>query len=354
MKVLVAVLILLSSYHEIYLEACKSSGSDVTSGTNNLPTILTKAKTVGVKKGDNFNLICEVDNLGIFDITWLKDEKNVVSDTRVRIETVENGSSLIVSDSEEDDTGEYVCKVSNEEVRHVVEINVKPDVVPSSGHVIATEGENVTLSCNITSGGPVTDWKWEKDMEYEGLAYPMFSFGPTFTMSDIQRRHAGLYRCKAQNLWPKPGVAEIKLEVQYSPQITQTASFDDPYYLDPSERPGVKFTPTCIVEAWPNATVEWFKDGNKLPENDQIEIKDDGVYYGYPLTQMGFSSIKDAVNSSWSFDEAKLGVYECRAQNYIGTTTAAFNIFRRCDITGLQCWCDMTRASCLDKIKNVN
>lgn len=147
---------------------------------------------------------------------------------------------------------------------------------------------------------------------------------------------------------------QIKLEVQYSPQITQTASFDDPYYLDPSERPGVKFTPTCIVEAWPNATVKWFKDGNKLPENDQIEIKDDGVYYGYPLTQMGFSSIKDAVNSSWSFDEAKLGVYECRAQNYIGTTTAAFNIFRRCDITGLQCWCDMTRASCLEKIKNVN
>ena len=49
---------------DIYLEACKSSGSDVTSGTNKLPTILTKAKTVGVKKGDNFNLICEVDNLG--------------------------------------------------------------------------------------------------------------------------------------------------------------------------------------------------------------------------------------------------------------------------------------------------
>ena len=22
----------------------------------------------------------------------------------------------------------------------------------------------MTLSCNITSGGPVTDWKWEKDM----------------------------------------------------------------------------------------------------------------------------------------------------------------------------------------------
>ena len=45
---------------DIYLEACKSSGS----GTDKLPTILTKAKTVGVKKGDNFNLICEVDNLG--------------------------------------------------------------------------------------------------------------------------------------------------------------------------------------------------------------------------------------------------------------------------------------------------
>ena len=143
---------------------------------------------------------------------------------------------------------------------------------------------------------------------------------------------------------------QIKLEVQYSPQITQTASFDDPYHLDPSERPGVKFTPICIVEARPNATVEWFKDGNKLPGNDQIEINDDGVYHKYPLTQMGFSSAKDAVNSSWAFDEAKLGVYKCRAQNYIGATTAAFNIFRRCDITGVRCWCDMTRASCLEKI----
>ena len=61
----------------------------------------------------------------MFDIIWLKNDNNVVSDNRVSIETVENESSLIVSDAEENDTGEYVCKVSNAKVRHVVEIHGK-------------------------------------------------------------------------------------------------------------------------------------------------------------------------------------------------------------------------------------
>ena len=83
MKVWVMVWILLCSYLgmmtiilcynipwlslDIYLDGCKTSGSDKTSGkqeTNKLPTILTKARTVRVKKGDNFNLLCEVDDLG--------------------------------------------------------------------------------------------------------------------------------------------------------------------------------------------------------------------------------------------------------------------------------------------------
>ena len=49
---------------DIYLDGCKRSGSDGKQQTNKLPTILTKARTVRVKKGDVFSLICEVDDLG--------------------------------------------------------------------------------------------------------------------------------------------------------------------------------------------------------------------------------------------------------------------------------------------------
>ena len=61
---LLSYVIITGLFLDIYLDACKRSGSDVTSGSNKLPTILTKAKTVEVKKGDNFNLICEVDDIG--------------------------------------------------------------------------------------------------------------------------------------------------------------------------------------------------------------------------------------------------------------------------------------------------
>ena len=42
---------------------------------------------------------------------------------RVIIETVENGSRLLIDNAEEGDTGEYTCKVLDEELKHVVEIN---------------------------------------------------------------------------------------------------------------------------------------------------------------------------------------------------------------------------------------
>ena len=44
-------------------------------------------------------------------------------DNRVIIETVENGSRILINNAEESDAGEYVCKVLDEELKHVVEIN---------------------------------------------------------------------------------------------------------------------------------------------------------------------------------------------------------------------------------------
>ena len=63
------------------------------------------------------------------------------------MKTTDNKSTIFIKDAEESDGGEYICKVLDEEVKHLVNINVMPGIVaiPSTGVVTVEEGENATL-----------------------------------------------------------------------------------------------------------------------------------------------------------------------------------------------------------------
>jgi len=134
MKIVVVVWILLCSYLDNYLDGCKqnrsanhASSEPVPTPSSHSPKIITHAETLRVKTGDSFNLTCDIDDLGTLQISWIKNNTTVVTDeghnNRVIIETVENGSRLLIDNAEEGDTGEYTCKVLDEELKHVVEIN---------------------------------------------------------------------------------------------------------------------------------------------------------------------------------------------------------------------------------------
>ena len=51
------------------------------------------------------------------------------NDTRIREETTDNKSTIFIKDAEESEGGEYVCKVLDEEVKHLVNINDMPGIV---------------------------------------------------------------------------------------------------------------------------------------------------------------------------------------------------------------------------------
>ena len=81
------------------------------------------------------------------------------------MKTTDNKSTIFIKDAEESDGGEYICKVLDEEVKHLVNINVMPGIVaiPSTGVVTVEEGENATLAFEITQGGPGTFLSWETE-----------------------------------------------------------------------------------------------------------------------------------------------------------------------------------------------
>ena len=79
------------------------------------------------------------------------------------METEGNDSTIFIKDAEESDGGEYVSKVLEEQVKHLMNINAMPGIeaLPSTGVVTVEEGENATLACKITQGGPRTFVSWE-------------------------------------------------------------------------------------------------------------------------------------------------------------------------------------------------
>merc|ERR550539_610983 len=86
---------------------------------------------------------------------------------RMKLEVEKNQNTLIISNAEPSDAGNYICKISANkpvEVEHKVRIRVAPAVQsdPADGQLIVMEGETATLGCNLLRGSPAPDIKWRR------------------------------------------------------------------------------------------------------------------------------------------------------------------------------------------------
>ena len=81
-------------------------------------------------------------------------------------------------------------------------IIVAPVITTHPQNVTATEGENVTLSCNA-SGDPTPTILWTKNGSAVSTSGdPRVSFGvdnKTLAITNVSRSDSGQYRCKADN-----------------------------------------------------------------------------------------------------------------------------------------------------------
>jgi len=300
------------------------------------PILLTEPDVFKVMEGDNITLTCLVDAIVSSEheispcpctdlqIVWKKGNKTLQEDDdiRVEVEMTGTGSTVIIKEAQETDAGEYTCKVLDVEIVHTVEIIVRPEVVPvpESGLVTVKTGEPATIACKVTRGGPKTFISWKTA---EG--YPLLWLSDSQTIPKAEKWTAGVFKCTAHNEWPEPASAEIRLDVQHAPEIRITATADYTYAW-------TRLTPTCYVEASPGATVEWYKNDQKLEVDDL-----NSLYSKIHLKEMGLGY--ENYNDTWVIDQDKIGVYECRARNYLGETSAAIDVYRSCDrLTGEDCY----------------
>jgi len=138
-----------------------------------------------------------------------------------------------------------------------------------------------------------------------------------------------VFKCTAQNGWPEPVSAEIRLDVHHAPDISITASTDYTYEW-------TRLTPICYVEASPEATVEWYKDGQKFEDDVVVANGIKRMSSRITLLEMGLGY--ENYNDTWVINQDKIGVYECRAKNYLGEASAAIDVYGSCDRLSKDCY----------------
>uniref|UniRef100_A0A182MXJ1 Ig-like domain-containing protein n=1 Tax=Anopheles dirus TaxID=7168 RepID=A0A182MXJ1_9DIPT len=111
------------------------------------------------------------------------------------------GYNLQIANVKIQDAGDYICQIGDNESRdqvHTLEILVPPTirVVPQNRQITARKGSTVTLECKA-SGNPVPAIYWHKKDAFSGSSH--LSESPTLLLERVDRHHAGVYQCTADN-----------------------------------------------------------------------------------------------------------------------------------------------------------
>ena len=127
------------------------------------------------------------------------------------------------------------------------------------------------------------------------------------------------------------------MDVQHAPDVSLVTLTDYTH----SE---TQLEPKCTVTSSPKATVDWYKDGHKIEENENMIINmitgKNENRHTLRLKGMGLGMLNEDVVSS--LRDNRLGVYECRAKNELGEASRAIKVFGSCDRDGyVKCYTDM-------------
>ena len=157
----------------------------------------------------------------------------------------------------------------------------------------------MTLNCK-GPGSPSPKVIWSRD----GKSMPdgsEYIESEKLVFSDVNRKHAGTYSCLARNGHGKEASKQVKVVVEYAPEMEVTEVFVH-------TKTGDKAEMVCLVYAYPPPTVIWSKDGQPLKSSGRIQIGKIGRRHSV----MGNDVRK-----------VDFGKYICKASNTLGSDEKA-------------------------------
>ncbi|XP_011498140.1 PREDICTED: hemicentin-2-like [Ceratosolen solmsi marchali] len=281
------------------------------------------AATVRSYENDTVHLpSCHVEDLGLQTrVRWWRggvlladsDEPGATGSSQ-RVKMWGNRSLELVQVRPED-SGEYVCQASRPEpwghVTQVHEIQVMYPAsarpLPESGQLEITLGEEALMSC-VSEGVPKPVLAWS----FQGEELPILASGQRLRIQAMSRDLAGIYTCQASNGIGEPARATIELKIKHKPEVTAIRRWIH-------SAPGIRAQLKCQVVSWPEAEVEWYFEGEKVPYSRR--------FYRHKLEESTPGTSEHVhVLMILSVQAQDLGQYECKARNEIGSGEVGFEL----------------------------
>ncbi|XP_054611154.1 neural cell adhesion molecule 1-like isoform X4 [Dunckerocampus dactyliophorus] len=281
---------------------------------NVLPTIRARQAEVNATAdiGSPALLACDADGFPEPIVTWTYN--NVVLQSGDKYSLNEDGSELLIRDVVKVDEGDYTCIARNKAGEKSLEVSlnvfVQAKITYLSNQTASEFDDEVTLTCEA-SGDPTPSisWSFENRMFTEGeqshdrnIVVRSHARVSSLLLKNVQFTYAGQYLCTASNSIGQDN-QPVYLEVRYAPKILGSVTT---YTWE-----GNPANISCVVEAHPEASMTWFRDGLQLPTTNTTNVK----IYNTPSV----SYLEVSPESQSDF-----GSYNCTATNVMGTEYKEF------------------------------
>merc|ERR1719400_1148662 len=185
-------------------------------------------------RGSSVVLPCPLSSRNM--VVWVKGQRvlyagdlRVVQDPRLRVE----GTSLVVEEVEEEDSGVFRCQVEEEGRLRVAKVELQVQSSPSvtilgAGKAVTVrEGASLALRCQ-GQGNPLPLVSWHK--EDQVVAQGRGEVGLLLEALDSQDR--GKLECKATNGVGEDAKAELLLDVLYAPMVDSSGEAEVRWFRD--------------------------------------------------------------------------------------------------------------------------
>uniref|UniRef100_UPI0037E8BE2E muscle, skeletal receptor tyrosine-protein kinase n=1 Tax=Semicossyphus pulcher TaxID=241346 RepID=UPI0037E8BE2E len=230
-------------------------------GIQRAPRIITLLETVDVLLDHNATFICEVESRPAAEITWTKNNHQIMY-YDPRYINREQGQMLIIPRVRESDNGEYCCIASNgigEPAKScgALQLKMKPQIKRHPTNVTLLVESKAVLPC-VTLGNPKPDVTWLKDDELIKISdrVTILDYG-ALKIHNIQKEDAGQYRCVARNSFGLAFSKPVTIEVQAPARILRVPKEKRVAY-------GSQISLECNATGNPIPTIIWLENGNTI------------------------------------------------------------------------------------------
>ncbi|XP_061086036.1 cell adhesion molecule DSCAML1-like [Conger conger] len=292
--------------HKYSGETRQSNGArlSVLDPTESTPSILDSFQSGEVQVGRSVELPCIASGYPNPTIRWLKDGRPLPTDSR----WTRRLTGLTVSDLRLEDSGNYICEVTNsfgsKEVTGHLNVIDPLRVTLSPKNLKTGISSTVILSCAV-QGSPQFTVSWFRNTEPVSPDQHFSiqgSHNETLFISAAQKPHSGAYQCFATRKGQTAQDFSIILLEDGTPRIV--SSFSERVVA-----PGEPFSLMCAAKGAPPPTITWTLDDEAVARDPTHRASQYTLSDGSTVSHVNVSSpqIRDG------------GVYRCAARNSAGS-----------------------------------